>query len=88
MTANWFAVKYWGADEDKQYLFAYSGKKALLCAGSYLSRLEIKNLVRWHSRKNEGISSGYYLTKIGKQAIDEYEREILANLAPVQNKYC
>lgn len=82
MTANWFAVKFWGEDEDKRYMFtamtnggngACAGKKAWLCAGSFLGKLAKKKLVRWESKK-DGSSKGYYLTNTGRQAIEEYER--------------
>ena len=59
MTAKDFALAFWGNDESKQYLFtavsnsgngACSGKKAWLCAGSYLSALYKRKLVVWRPR--------------------------------------
>jgi len=82
MTATTFAIKYWGNDEDKRYLFtavtnngngACAGKKGWLCAGSLLGKLEKKKLVRWECRR-DGSHRGYFLTNIGRQAVEEYER--------------
>lgn len=81
MTAHDFALAFWGNDADKEYLFtavsnsgngACSGKKAWLCAGSYLSALYKRGLTRWRPRCDYH-PTGYEITKAGMQAIKEYE---------------
>ena len=83
MTANSFAILLWGMDESKSYLFtavsnggngACSGKKAWLCAGSFLGRLAKKGLVHWQPRIQGACSAGYAITQAGRDAIAEYER--------------
>ena len=83
MAANTFAVLMWGGDEDKKYLFtavsnsgngAAAGKKAWLCAGSYLGKLEKKKLVRWQPRVLGACCAGYTITQAGRNEIREYER--------------
>ena len=83
MPANSFALALWGEDEEKLYLFeavsnsgngAAAGKKAWLCAGSLLGRMAKKGFVKWYSRSFSGTHTGYCITNIGKQAIEEYEK--------------
>ena len=82
MSANNFAQRLWGNDPEKQYLFtavtnggngACAGKKAWLCAGSYLSKLAKKRFVRYTTRHEGYHGSGYQITKQGLEAIKEYE---------------
>lgn len=82
MSAFVFANHFWGNDPEKQYLFtattnsgngASSGKKAWLCAGSYLSKLAKKKLVRWTPSLEGYHGTGYQITSHGLQAIKEYE---------------
>jgi len=86
MSANNFAMKFWGDDPDKKYLFtaiansgngACAGKKAWLCAGSYLSKLQKRKLVRWESRNPGYHGTGYKITKHGLEAIKEYESKAM-----------
>lgn len=81
MTAKDFALAFWGNDESKQYLStavsnsgngACSGKKAWLCAGSYLSALYKRKLVVWRPRCDYH-PTGYSITNDGLRAIKEYE---------------
>ena len=83
MSALVFAQKFWGNDPEKQSLFtavsncghgAASSKKAWLCAGSYLSKLAKKKLVRWTPSLNGYHGTGYQITSHGLQAIKEYEQ--------------
>lgn len=83
MSAMTFAIRFWGKDPNKEYLFtavsnngngACSGKKAWLCAGSYLSKLSKKGLIRWHPANLGYHSAGYAITQNGLKAIKEYEQ--------------
>lgn len=84
MTANTFALHYWGKDKQLSYIFtAYSsggngsqaGKKAWLCAGSYLSKLRGRGLVKWRCRYSTKTTTGYYLSDKGREAIRGYEQQ-------------
>ena len=85
MSAIVFAQKFWGNDPEKQYLFtavsngghgAASSKKAWLCAGSYLSKLAKKGLVKWHPSVKGYHGTGYAITYEGLKAMQEYEQSI------------
>jgi len=85
MSAFVFANHFWGDDPEKQYLFtamtnngngATASKKAWLCAGSYLSKLAKKGLVRWQPSLKGYHSTGYQITSKGLETIKEYETKI------------
>jgi hypothetical protein len=85
MSAFTFANKFWGDDPEKQYLFtavsnnghgASASKKAWLCAGSYLSKLAKKGLVKWNPSVKGYHGTGYAITHEGLKAMKEYEQGI------------
>ena len=75
MTANTFAAQYY-AGTDKEYLLtavsnqgegACAGKKAWLCAGSYLARLVKQGLVfRYMTREGKML---FFITDKGREAL-------------------
>ncbi len=78
ISANQFAVRYY-TGTDKEYLLsavsnqgegACSGKKAWLCAGSFLAKLEKKGLVHWRPRAAG--AAHYCITAAGRQYIKEH----------------
>ena len=77
ITPNRFAMKFWGDDPERQSLFtsvanagngACAGKKAWLCAGSYLNKLVKKGLAA------KTYNFHYCISRQGK--------EILNNIPP------
>jgi len=75
MTANTFATQYYAGTKNEYLLTAVSnqgegacaGKKAWLCAGSYLGRLAKQGLVRRHMTRDGKIL--FFLTEQGRDAI-------------------
>ena len=78
INAKAIAFTLWGDDPAYEYLFsacsnqgngACRGKKAWLCAGSLVGKLRRRELVNY-----DRSCTGYILTRAGRQAIIEYEK--------------
>ena len=75
MTANTFAAQYYSGTENEYLLSAISnqgegacaGKKAWLCAGSYLARLAKQGLV--HRRFTRDGKALFSITEKGREAL-------------------
>ena len=64
--AKWISWKLWGGNLETEHM-SYT-RKGWLQVGSQIGRLRKKGLVDY-----DKYFSGYYLTKEGKKAIEEYE---------------
>ena len=75
MTANTFAAQYYAGTKNEYLLTAVSnqgegacaGKKAWLCAGSYLGRLAKQGLVYRHMTRDGKVL--FFITEKGREAI-------------------
>lgn len=64
--AKWISWKLWGGNPETEHM-SYT-RNGWLQVGSQIGRLRKKGLVDY-----DKYFSGYYLTKEGKKAIEEYE---------------
>jgi hypothetical protein len=77
MSCRGFALKMW-PDHEFMHIArsnggngAQRGKKAWLCAGSYLAKLTKRGLARRGWRRGD---TGYCITREGKQALEQHEK--------------